>query len=105
MSKPINNRRMARPPLVAGDGSINVGATAGSEQGSGLPARVTKQGQVLELLCRDRGASLTDIVEATGWLPHTARAALTGLRKKGHAIARNKVDGVTRYSVAVGAAE
>jgi len=70
MTSTMKNRRMARPPLVADDGGINAGATAGSEQGSGLPARVTKQGQVLELLCRDGGACLTDIVAATGWLPH-----------------------------------
>jgi len=38
-------------------------------------------------------------VAATGWLPHTTRAALTGLRKKGHAIARDRVEGVTRYAI------
>ena len=33
---------------------------------------------------RKTGATLDDLVEATGWLPHTTRAALTGLRKKGY---------------------
>jgi hypothetical protein len=38
------------------------------------------------------------MVEATGWLPHTTRAALTGLRKKGYAIQKSKnPDGVTVY--------
>ena len=48
-------------------------------------------GQVLlvDLLKREGGATLADIVEATGWLPHTSRAALTGLRKKGHEVARD----------------
>jgi hypothetical protein len=32
------------------------------------------------------GALLDKIVAATGWLPHTVRAALTGLRKRGYAI-------------------
>jgi hypothetical protein len=36
------------------------------------------------------GATLNDMVGATGWLPHTTRAALTGLRHKGYAIARGK---------------
>ena len=36
------------------------------------------------------GATLNDMVEVTGWLPHTTRAALTGLRHKGYAIARGK---------------
>ena len=38
------------------------------------------------------------MVEATGWLPHTTRAALTGLRQKGYAIEKSKnLDGVTVY--------
>jgi hypothetical protein len=32
---------------------------------------------------RKSGASLAAMAEATGWLPHTTRAALTGLRQKG----------------------
>jgi DNA-binding IclR family transcriptional regulator len=39
---------------------------------------------------RKSGASLAALVEATGWLPHTTRAALTGLRQKGYAIERDK---------------
>lgn len=38
-------------------------------------------------------------VTATGWLPHTMRAALTGLKKKGHAIDRSKRDDVTCYRI------
>jgi len=57
--------------------------------------------QLLALLRREQGASVDDIMAATRWLPHTARAALTGLRKKGAAIEKQKVDGVTRYFVAV----
>jgi len=37
------------------------------------------------------------MVEATGWLPHTARAALTGLKKKGHEVTSVKSDGVRTY--------
>ena len=35
---------------------------------------------------RKSGASLAVMIEATGWLPHTTRAALTRLRQKGYAI-------------------
>ena len=63
----------------------------------------TKQAQVIDLLKRRGGATLNDIVEATGWLPHTSRAALTGLRKKGHAISSEKVEGITRYQIATAA--
>jgi hypothetical protein len=36
------------------------------------------------------GATLAALVKATGWLPHTTRAALTGLRKKGFGIQRRR---------------
>jgi hypothetical protein len=35
------------------------------------------------MLSTDKGATLEELTDATGWLPHTARAALTGLRKRG----------------------
>jgi hypothetical protein len=46
----------------------------------------TKQALILGLLQRPEGASLADLVAATGWLPHTTRAALTRLRQAGHAL-------------------
>jgi len=55
---------------------------------------------VLDLLSRTDGATLDEMVAATGWLPHTTRAALTGLRKKGHAIARDKRGEATCYHIA-----
>lgn len=60
----------------------------------------TRTEQLLALLRRDNGASLADITTATGWLPHSARAALTGLRKKGVAIDKRKMNEITRYFVA-----
>lgn len=63
------------------------------------PKRETKNDKVLALLTRENGATLEDLVAATGWLPHTARAAMTGLTKKGHTIERIKVDSVSRYSI------
>ena len=36
------------------------------------------------MLSTDMGATLDELTGATGWLPHTARAALTGLRKRGY---------------------
>jgi hypothetical protein len=38
-----------------------------------------------------------DWSQATDWLPHSVRAALTGLKKKGHAIERGRRDDVTFY--------
>ncbi|HZZ24696.1 MAG TPA: DUF3489 domain-containing protein [Roseiarcus sp.] len=43
------------------------------------------------LLRRADGATIVDLTQATGWLPHTTRAALTGLRKRGYAIVRQRI--------------
>jgi hypothetical protein len=50
------------------------------------PRQGTKIARVVELLQRDKGARLDELIAATGWLPHTARAALTGLRHRGYEV-------------------
>lgn len=42
----------------------------------------TNSALVMKLLSRTRGATLAEIVVETGWLPHSARAWLSGLRRK-----------------------
>ena len=59
----------------------------------------TKTALVLSLLNRTEGATLDQMVAATGWLPHTTRAALTGLRKRGHAVARTVTDDGSVYRI------
>ena len=41
---------------------------------------------MIALLLRDKGTSIEELTVATGWLPHTTRAALTGLRKRGYVL-------------------
>jgi hypothetical protein len=50
------------------------------------PRAGTKLARILELLQRECGATLQELIAATDWLPHTTRAALTGLRKRGYAV-------------------
>ena len=64
------------------------------------PATETKKDRFVALLRRESGATIVEIVEATGWQAHSARAMLTGLRKQGMALEKSKVDGVTRYAIA-----
>jgi len=59
---------------------------------SSAPRGGTKLAQVVELLQRDHGATIDELIDATGWLPHTTRAALTGLRKRGFAAAIDRSD-------------
>ena len=53
----------------------------------------TKRRLIIAMLSRREGATLDDLVAATGWLPHTTRAALTGLRQKGLCLERSKSEG------------
>ncbi len=66
------------------------------------PARQTKLAALLELISREGGASLDELAPVTGWLPHTTRAAVTGLRKQGHSIHCKRVDGSSRYLLGKG---
>ena len=61
--------------------------------------RVNKSDFVIALLQRSGGATLDEMVAATNWLRHTTRAALTGLKKKGHQITSEKADGARRYRI------
>ena len=61
----------------------------------------TKASLVEGLLLRIEGAALDDLCQATSWLPHTCRAFLTGLRRKGREVERGKrEDGTTIYRMA-----
>ena len=44
--------------------------------------KASKQAMVIDMLKRDGGATLGQIVEATNWLPHTARGFISGALKK-----------------------
>ena len=73
-TKPV--RRFARMPAEKHVPAAAIPASA-------TPRAESKIALVTRLLERSDGASLDELVVATGWLPHTTRAALTGLKKKG----------------------
>jgi uncharacterized protein DUF3489 len=56
------------------------------------PRGGSKLARVIALLERDHGATMEELIAATGWLAHTTRAALTGLRKRGYAVAIDRSD-------------
>jgi len=60
----------------------------------------TKAKRLLELLRTGSGASLEEMTDATGWQAHTVRAAMTGLRRKGHVITRHVEGNTTVWSIA-----
>jgi len=48
---------------------------------------------LIDRISRPEGARIDDLTRELGWLPHTVRAALTGLRRKGYVIMRTRADG------------
>ncbi len=97
--KPARKRRMAREPGTTPARSLAIGRGIAAIPSSGSPPAPSKIETVIGLLSRDEGATLTKMIEATGWLPHTTRATLTKLRKKGHVIERAKCDDVTVWRI------
>ena len=85
------------------DGEQGAAQPPSPEPAAAAP-RITKAGTVVALLSQPTGATLPELITATGWLPHTTRAALTGLRKKGHTIVRYSRDGATCYRIDAAAA-
>ena len=96
-------RRAAQAVLEAWDGSSDREALAGPmerlravlvksaraarEPGAPRgPREGTKRERVLALLRRPEGASGPQLIEATGWAPHTVRGFLAGLQRKGIAV-------------------
>ncbi|MZR30773.1 DUF3489 domain-containing protein [Sneathiella litorea] len=60
----------------------------------------TKLDRMITLLRQKKGASLEELCTVTGWQAHSVRGAIAGsLKKKGHAIISEKIDGVRRYRI------
>ena len=98
-------RRMARPAPNDAGAATATAAQSPTAQRAPAPATGSKTAAVITLLERESGATLAELIAATGWLPHTTRAALTGLRKKGHVIERSKRGEETCYRIALRASD
>lgn len=95
-AKQLNAARAPR----AGKRSIETSRTAPDPDAKGDDARSSddrsepransKLALLVDLLSRDRGATVEELTTATGWLPHTTRAALTRLRHRGFGLERCK---------------
>ena len=65
------------------------------------PLASTKRALLIGMLERPEGASVAEIGQRLGWLPHTVRAAFTGLRHAGREVTRSKdAEGQSVYRLA-----
>ena len=77
--------------------------TAGSAPKSSTAkgAGTSKLETLVTLLRQPTGATIAELAAATAWQTHSVRGALAGtLKKKGHVISSDVVDGVRRYRIA-----
>jgi DNA-binding transcriptional ArsR family regulator len=81
----------AKAPLA------ETGPAAAAKTDPAGPARKTRAALVRDLVSAPSGASLSQLIAATGWQAHTLRAALSGLRKAGLTIERRRDGGETIY--------
>jgi len=65
------------------------------------PRSITKKARLVRLLQADGGREISKLSQDLGWLPHSTRAALTGLRKAGYHIERlpPRKNGTSRYRI------
>lgn len=57
---------------------------ASEEAAPAGPRPGSKQAKVIDLLKRPQGATVSEVMKATGWLPHTVRGMFAGALKKKH---------------------
>ena len=62
-------------------------------------AQKSKRAKILAGLHRSKGATIPELQKATGWQPHSVRAAISRLRKSGIAVDRMVANGKSRYVV------
>ena len=90
---------------VGAHGSASTDKAASAQSERSTPRQGSKLSTVIDLLGRKKGAGIEELMAATGWLPHTTRAALTGLRKRGYAIERERSEkGGSVYRIVTGPA-
>jgi hypothetical protein len=78
-----------------------MGKTSTAKTTSSNSEGLSKLDTLVALLRRTSGATIAELASATGWQNHSVRGALAGtLKKKGHTIASEVVDGVRRYRIA-----
>lgn len=94
-------RQTEHLPAVRTAGSsddIQIEAAAATAR---APRAGSKLGSVLDMLSAGAGATIGELMAATGWLEHSTRAALTGLRRRGYGLSltRRERDGASVYRI------
>lgn len=85
-------------PAPSLDDPGSTGADTEARETAARAPGTSKSDSVLKLLRRARGATIAELQEATAWQPHSVRAFLSGLRKKGSVLSKEqRKSGETTY--------
>lgn len=71
------------PSVATGSSEVSPHAPGA---GHVAPREGSKLASVMALLRRSERATIDVLTKETGWLPHTTRAAITGVRKRGYSV-------------------
>ena len=88
-------------PHLAPSGYRAIGLTPPRRSTRGRTlVRGSKRDLLAGMLDRDGGATIPELMSATGWLPHTTRSALSRIRSGGQTLVKiARADGATAYTV------
>ena len=87
----IESGEASQPPLLPEAKNGVSLDDVGRHAPTAAPRDGSKLALMIDLLRRADGATIVDLTQATGWLAHTTRAAITGLRKRGYAVTRERI--------------
>ncbi len=94
---PGNQSSQSKPPSESAD--LPTANIPRAEPDRGRAS--TKRAVLIGMLERPDGASVAELGQRLGWLPHTVRAAITGLRHAGREVTRSKdAEGQSVYRLA-----
>ena len=69
-------------PAVPRSKAFKAGLAAVQNMPSDTPIKSSKQAVIISLLQRPDGASLVEMMQATGWQAHTVRGVISGVVRK-----------------------
>ncbi len=97
-TQPRKSKRQSAKRPAAG----NAGRGKSTPQASPPVRAGTKQAKLIDMMRTAAGTTIAQMGAKMGWQPHSVRAAITGLRKRGYWVERQLEDGTSRYRIAPG---
>ena len=101
-TKPATTVKGEKPKAAGKPASAHAAASKTGSSDDVHAARVTKHDRILTLLSRREGATIPEMMEASGWQQHSVRGFLAGTVKKklGFPLTSSKAEGeLRRYRI------